>query len=249
MWLLRASPGSAACCRPGPAGGPVVERGSADLAHACGVGEVAPEQQPLRTKNAHGHVDHPGVEDAAAGVEVDVGRGANRLDRPLPIAAAAHVPADDRGFRISARQLRQLAAVRHVRLGGHEVVAVPGVVKDRHAQRDRLFHDGPDDRVGAFVLVVQLDPDEAVLLDAAAHLVNRLALVAGVDVGVTEHAPGIAPGDLGKETVALAEAIRRGRALARQQRDAHRVDPQALGVGNHLLVRDAPGDRYIIFRA
>ena len=56
---------------------------------------------------------------------------------------------------------------------------VPGVVEDRHAQLDRQLDDGEDHRVGAPIFVVELDPDEPAVLDAAADLLERLVLEPG----------------------------------------------------------------------
>ena len=69
-----------------------------------------------------------------------------------------------------------------------EVMAVPGVVEDRHAELDRQLDDREDDRIGAPVFVIQLDPDEPVVPHAPADLLERLPLMARVHVTIAPHA-------------------------------------------------------------
>ena len=55
------------------------------------------------------------------------------LDRPLPVAAAANMGADEPGFRISARKLGQVTPIRNSGLVFQWVMKVTGVVEDRYS--------------------------------------------------------------------------------------------------------------------
>ena len=66
------------------------------------------------------HLDDAVVGHAAAQVEEDGRRVPQGLDRPLPVAAAADVGADEHGLGIAPGQLGQVAAVGDVGLFRHE---------------------------------------------------------------------------------------------------------------------------------
>src|SRR5262249_311461 len=143
----------------------LAELSGPDSAHAGGHGHVAAEDEPLDPERARRQFHDPVIRDAAAGIGEDAGRVAEGLDRPLPIAAAADVAADELGLGVAAAQLRELPAVRDPGLLLDRVMRMPGVVEDRHAQLDRQLDNREDDRLGASIFIIELDADESVLVD------------------------------------------------------------------------------------
>ena len=116
---------------------------------------------------------------------------------------------------------------------------VPGVVEDRHSQRNRQLNNREHDRVGTTVFVVKLDADEA-LVDPAADLAQGLMLIAGVDVAIAQHTARESLHRLAHPSVAFAEALSRGRPSGCQDRAAELVDAQLVGCLDELPIGLGP---------
>lgn len=120
------------------------------------------------------------------------------------------------------------------------------MVKDRNAEADAELDEREDYGLIGLIVVVELDADEAAVLDEAADIVERL-VESGIDVRPGEDAAWIAANGFGGPLVALAPGFGCGGAARRERRAAQLLDSQFVGGVDEGTVKALPiGDGMVM---
>src|SRR5438045_2079568 len=103
------------------------------------------------------------------------------------------------------------------------------MVQNRYAQLDRELHDRENHRLARPVIVVELDPNEATIVDTVPDFIEGFPGIAGIDETISEDTAGKPPHGLVQPLVAFTKALHPGGALRRQNGATELVDPELVG--------------------